>query len=191
MTLISVRLQVRALIDVLPTSYRGHWPYAVPSTTAGQTSYRASYWPVRPSWRSVRDRWTLGGIGMCRPAGCWSSRGVVDVPRDLPRRGTPRSSTARRAASPAKQDDDHHHTRGLLMADTSPWRLDLDTWNLIGPDRHRALSAREFDQQLWPPCLKCSTTIEVDRIPTKSLAESEPTFIIGRLRCPRGCSPWD
>ncbi len=75
------------------------------------------------------------------------------------------------------------------MADATPWRLEPDTLNLVGPPEPAlGYTARQFDEQVWPPCPECGTMIEVDRIAVRDLDRSELLFIRGRIRCPRGCN---
>jgi len=76
------------------------------------------------------------------------------------------------------------------MADATPWRIDPDTFTLIEPPRPRpqGYTTREFDNQVWPPCPICGTTIEVQPIRMSSLGDSEQLFIPGHTKCPRGCN---
>lgn len=85
----------------------------------------------------------------------------------------------------------HPHKGNFLMAAEPGLWIDRETLNLVGPDRDRCFTAHEWDQQTWPPCLVCGAEIEVSGVPTQSLTEVEPTFLIGRWKCPQGCNPRD
>lgn len=67
------------------------------------------------------------------------------------------------------------------------WEIDPDTWNLVG-DTERQFTASEFAKQEWPACPNCGTTLDVSPIHAPD-GNSRDVYIIGRMRCPRGCSP--
>ncbi|MGH3940858.1 MAG: hypothetical protein ACRDTG_19920 [Pseudonocardiaceae bacterium] len=75
------------------------------------------------------------------------------------------------------------------MTDTPSWRIDPETLNLVGPaGPPEGYTASQFAAQVWPACSVCGSMIQVDALTIDSKLGSEPTYLPGPWRCPRGCN---
>ncbi|WP_119728351.1 hypothetical protein [Thermomonospora amylolytica] len=74
------------------------------------------------------------------------------------------------------------------MQQTHPY-IDLATLQLVMPAGKTILTGEEWQRTVWPPCPKCGTTVEVDRVELTLMADQFPRYVPGRWQCPNECDP--
>lgn len=69
------------------------------------------------------------------------------------------------------------------VAEWPAWRIDPDSRYLTGGG-DRPLTADEWDQQIWPDCPACGTTVHVEPLDVHPIDAPEPVYVPGPWSCP-------